>query len=54
VLALPQDDDHEERVVRPIELEDIQNPGVVVGRVLSNRVTIPTSHLIKPNYRFEG
>ena len=41
------------RLMRPIELEDIQNPGVVVGRVLNNKVTIPTSHLVQPNFRFE-
>lgn len=31
------------RLVRPVELEDVSNPGVVVGKILSNQVVIPKS-----------
>lgn len=29
------------RLVQPVELEDVKNPGVVVGRLISNQVILP-------------
>ncbi|HRC87029.1 MAG TPA: hypothetical protein PK413_15580, partial [Thermoanaerobaculia bacterium] len=41
VLAFPPPPGTVYTLVKPIDLEDIAHPGVVVGRVLKNRVVIP-------------
>lgn len=40
VTSFPPPPGTEFRLVKPVDLEDMDNPGVVVGRVLSNRATV--------------